>query len=148
MIDMVWNKRLYPWMRFPAENIMNYWIGIYNEQMEKPDCNDYSGKWLIFLSLDRLDDMWTKIANDVFRSKLGPSAKTRTKLTVDGLYSGQDRVICVYANDYRDRDDVMRIRERLRQRGVIWKIPFKTDNATLSGVYASNSRGRVSLYYE
>lgn len=41
----------------------------------------------------------------------------------------------------------MRVRQRLRERGVTWRIPYKTDEATLAGQYAGNTKRRVSLYY-
>ena len=62
---------------------------------------------------------------------LGPYAKVSTAAA--NATGTDSHVICVYCPDYRDRDDVMRVRERLRSMGFERKIPFKLDEMTIRG---------------
>ena len=57
-------------------------------------------------------------------------------------------MICVYTHDATDREDVMRVRERLREIGFTKKLSYKTDQATAAGVYSNNSEKPISTYYE
>jgi hypothetical protein len=155
--------------REPSKVLLYYWIGVYNETLdiEARKTQDKSGKWLVFRPIDKLDDLWVKIANDVIRGNLGPSAKCRTLMSAAevNIYDRQqyewskmstaetniayheqfersktgqlirdygEEVICVYTKDYADKDDMMRVRERLNERGITWKIPYKTDAMTLA----------------
>ncbi len=55
-------------------------------------------------------------------------------------------VIIVYTYNVKDVDDVMRIRKELRELGVIWKIPYKTDRATREGKYEHKGDTKVSTF--
>ena len=57
------------------------------------------------------------------------------------------KVICVYTYDWTDEEDVMRIRQELRQLGITRKIPYKADEDTESGKYANQGTKRISKYY-
>lgn len=108
---------------------------------------DFTGKWLIFAPLDRLDKLWETIAKDTEAGRLGVQAKVKT---ADHRAFERDntRVICVYTRDWRDKADVFRVRDRLRELGFIEKLPYKTDDATRAGIYADGNGHRVSLYYD
>src|ERR1035441_152551 len=56
-------------------------------------------------------------------------------------------LICVYTYDVDDERDCLRVRLALRNLGVTWKIPYKTDADTYAGKYAKNGV-RVSKRYE
>lgn len=64
-----------------------------------------------------------------------------------GLHQSTSYVICVYTYDYEDKEDVMRVRERLREVGFHRKLPYKTDAATLAGQYRKTTGKPVSKYY-
>lgn len=58
------------------------------------------------------------------------------------------KVICVYTYDWTDQEDVMRIRQQLRDLGVTSKIPYKADEDTYAGRYRNRGNKRISKYYE
>lgn len=43
------------------------------------------------------------------------------------------RLICVYTYNLDDERNCLRVRQALRNLGVTWKIPYKTDADTYSG---------------
>lgn len=51
-------------------------------------------------------------------------------------YKFIDHVICVYTYDFRDKADVGRVLKGLREIGIEGKLYYKTDQATISGIYA------------
>ena len=106
-----------------------------------------SGKWLIFLSETVIDRYWQKIKEAVEQGLLGETAKTSTvrhggmppEVRRKKIERGDNRyVICVYTYDYQDKDDVMRIRQALRDLGIKYPIHYKADEDTRKGQYGSN----------
>ena len=61
--------------------------------------------------------------------------------------SAQTKVICVYTYDVSDEQDCSRVSAALRDLGVTWKIPYKTDADTYAGRYSGDGV-RVSKRYE
>lgn len=59
----------------------------------------------------------------------------------------QTKLICVYTYDVADDEDCSRVRQALRDLGVTWKIPYKTDADTYAGKYSKDGI-RVSKRYE
>ena len=55
-------------------------------------------------------------------------------------------LICVYTSDWRDQEDVMRVREALRQLGFTNKLYYKTDDDTYAGVYRFTGHTNISKY--
>jgi hypothetical protein len=92
-----------------------------------------SGKWCIF----HRPELWNEISLAVENGALG----TDSKISKDG------GVICVYVYDGDDYDEVMRVRQRLRDIGVTWKIPYVDDAETRSAA-SQGDRRRRSRYYE
>lgn len=84
-----------------------------------------SGKWLIFLKSSIIDRYWPRIRDAVIAGKLGDCAKVSTAGSA-ALRDGR-HVICVYTYDYEDKDDVMRIRQELRECGILYPISYKRD---------------------
>ena len=62
--------------------------------------------------------------------------------------SSENKVICVYSYDADDKEDVMRIRQALREIGVTWKIPYKLDEDTFLGRYRKKGNRSIAVYYE
>jgi hypothetical protein len=82
----------------------------------------------------------------VKEGRLGPQAKVATARPNSLAKKAGKHVICVHTQDADDREDVLRVREELRRLGFTAKISYKTDAATLEGMY--NGSGRVAKYYE
>lgn len=93
--------------------------------------SDISGKWLVFVPFNKVDEAWKRVAGAVRQGQLAPFAKVSTfKSNYDGT---RPYVMCIYAPDHRDRSTVMLIRERLRSMGFERKLYFKLDQMTLRG---------------
>jgi hypothetical protein len=78
---------------------------------------------------------------------LGYSSKVATA-RVNPLASSKAKLIVVYTYDWTDKEDVMRVRERLRGLGIAIKISYKTNVDTLAGKYKQTTNERISKYYE
>lgn len=130
----------------PSKNTADYWFYATSRNPGYPSHTIRSGKWLIFCKPDEIDDTWREVKRAVEAGKLGSCAKTSTKLS----FQPPDYVICVYTYDWKDYDDVYRIRQVLREIGIDKPIPYKTDADTRAGRYAKDKRtqGRVAKYYE
>jgi hypothetical protein len=113
-----------------------------------PAHTEYGGKWLLFVNKDEVDDLWEVIRNLTENGMLGGESKVATAKDNPNAADPDKKVICVYTYDYRDKDDVMRIRQVLRAAGIIKKIPYKTDQATLNNQYRNKGSKRISVYYE
>jgi hypothetical protein len=124
----------------------DFWIRAYREVGHYPWGTDgYSGKWLVFPSVERVNDVWTTIKTALQNGKLGATAKVATEPNRDQMRGIMTVVICVYTYDYRDKEDVFRIREELRKLGVTQKIYYKADSETWKEHYSAPGR-RVSMY--
>ena len=65
-----------------------------------------SGKWLLRVTAQDIDELWPMIQDGVLTGRLGPTAKTGP--IQEGLY-----LICVYTKDFRDKDDVQSVYRNL-----------------------------------
>ena len=125
-----------------------YWIFAERRMGQYPEATMYSGKWLIFVSLGRLDAVWRKIKYATENGQLGPESKTATAKPNSLAGKSKQKVICVYTYDWTDDQDVKRTRDELKNLGIVWKIPYKTDQDTLDGKYRGMVGQRISKYYE
>jgi len=82
------------------------------------------------------------------RRKIGAPSKVATARPNPLAAESGAKVICVYTYDWTDEKDVKRVREELRKFGVVNKIPYKSDEDTLSGKYRVTGHTRISKYYE
>ena len=124
-----------------------YWIRVKNLKNPKDETSRV-GKWLLFVPLENLDKAWGLIRQATLIGMLGNGSKTGTVKANPNRPDGNDRVICVYTYDYSDAVDVFRVRKVLRILGFSGRIPYKTNDSTVSGLYATTGNTHVSLYYE
>jgi len=132
----------------PSEVIDVYWIYAMRKMGKYPKSTPRSGKWLIFVDPENVNEVWAKIKDAVEEGKLGNSAKVSTAKPNPLAGKSDAKVICVYTYDWTDEKDVKRIREELRKLGITNKIPYKADEDTLSGKYRLTGHRRISKYYE
>ena len=132
----------------PSEVIDSYWVEAERRQGVYPDHSENGGKWLVFVPLSQVDDVWEKIRCATEEGRLGGSAKISTAKPNPNARDPKTKVICVYTYDWTDEKDVKRVREELRRLGVLSKIPYKADQETYSGQYANRGNTRISKYYE
>ena len=99
----------------------------------------------MFLSSDKVDNLWEQIVKSTLAGTLGVSAKVSTRDEREDHPS--THIICVYNADYRSTE-VTRVRDELRRLGVTESIPYKPEIFTHCGIYSNNSWGiRASRYY-
>ena len=133
--------------RTPSQIQDEYWVSARARKNRVPS-TERSGKWLIFVPLEELDTAWVKIKKATQDGLLGNSSKAATALPSPYAADPTKRVICVYTYDSDDREDVLRVRQALRDLGFDRLMPYKTDKATLEGRYQVKGHQRISLYYE
>lgn len=126
----------------------DYWVYAQRKMGGYPAHTSRGGKWLVFVNSHNLDKIWTKIRIAVEEGKLGGMAKAATAKPNSHARNSNRKVICVYTYDWKDRRDVKRIREELRNIGIICKIAYKADEDTEQGRYRANTREKLSKYYE
>ncbi|MDE4908671.1 DUF1917 domain-containing protein [Methanogenium marinum] len=106
--------------------------------------SEKAGKWLIFLEPNQTDIIWKKIRDATAAGELGISAKVST--TKENTESRDERmVIYVHTPDWEDEEDVMHIREVLRNLGVTDRIGYKRNIETFQGEYSE--KGKKVTYY-
>jgi hypothetical protein len=98
--------------------------------------NLLSGKWLVFVSSDKVDNIWGRIVKSTLAGTIGNSAKVSPRKEKD---PASNHVICVYNDDYSSMAEVNRVRDGLRQLGVEARIGYKPDIYTFCGIYFGNS---------
>jgi hypothetical protein len=113
------------------------------------DGQTYVGKWLVFVPHASVDAVWEQIRTVTGKGQLGISAKVSTSRPSG--YKSTEHVICVYTDDFRNKVNVGEVLRGLRKIGITGKLYYKTDQATLSGVYAkegpfTRKKQRASLY--
>jgi len=113
------------------------------------DGQTYVGKWLVFVPHESVDEVWERIRKATEEGRLGISAKVSTSRPSG--YKSTEHVICVYTYDFRDRANVGETLKGLREIGITGRLYYKTDQATLGGVYSregpfTKKRQRASLY--
>lgn len=134
--------------RRPSEVFEQYWI--YAERRDAdsyPEHGQRGGKWMLFVKAAEIDEWWAKIKAATESGLFGSSAKVATMKPNPNAAAHHTRVICVYTYDVDDKRDCSRVRQALRDLGVTWKIPYKTDADTYAGKYSRNGV-RVSKRYE
>jgi hypothetical protein len=133
--------------RTPSQVLDKYWVSA-NSRKQGVRFTERSGKWLIFVPVTELDDAWSKVKQATRAGLLSNFSKAATGLPNPNAIDPTLKVICVYTYDAADREDVLRVRQALRDLGFDRPIPYKTDWATLDGRYRVKGDERISLYFE
>jgi hypothetical protein len=129
----------------PSKTTLMYWIvqdapGVSPGQVD----DEKVGKWLIFLEEDQVDEGWKNVRDDTCAGLLGISSKVSTAKP-NPESRDRRKVIYVYTKDWADEADVMRIRERLRERGFTDRIGYKRNIETYRGEYSQKGK-KVTFY--
>lgn len=113
------------------------------------DAKCLSGKWMLFVYVDDIDNVWRIVSEAITANKLGPLAKVATgSLKADDL-----RLICVYTEDFTDLKDVRRVLDALVELELVQKestsrgIYYKHDAYTHWDITSDNEyKLKASLY--
>jgi len=129
----------------PTKTTLMYWIVQDAPDFTKEAKDDEkAGKWLIFLPDNRVDELWRKVRDATAAGELGVSAKVST-VKPNPESRDERKVIYVYTRDWADEADVMRVRGRLREMGVVDRIGYKRNIETFRGEYSE--KGKKVTYY-
>lgn len=112
-----------------------------------------SGKWMLFPQAEDVNRIWALIATATADGELGHAAKVATD---DGAGNMGSRLICIYTEDFSDREDVKRVLKRLVGMGLVMGkgpmgeergIYYKADAFTHLGIDSKNEWGlKASLF--
>ena len=80
----------------------------------KNGCTD--GKWMLFPMPGDVNRVWKIVATATAKSELGTAAKVATE---DGQGDRTPRLICVYTEDFGNRQDVKRVLLKLGELGLM-----------------------------
>ncbi|MGA3155499.1 MAG: putative phosphothreonine lyase domain-containg protein [Streptosporangiaceae bacterium] len=127
----------------PSQVTDDYWIYADSPAVSEADPSR-TGKWLVFVPARQVDRWWELIRLATEQGRLGISAKAATARHNDLATSRRTKLICVYTRDWQDQSDVQRVLRQLRGIGVTSRLSYKTDEATVSGVYGTGSAIYVS----
>jgi hypothetical protein len=99
-----------------------------------------SGKWLIERPPEAVDDVWEAVVEDVAAERFW-DAKVSTRAGCEA-FGETEHAVLVFTPNYFDRDDVDRVRRRLREvHGVTEEIRYRPDVYTLDGVHQKTLGG-------
>src|SRR5262245_15869141 len=121
----------------PSEETDVYWLHAARKTGSYPASTENCGKWLVFVPLSQIDEVWAKIKLATEEGRLGSAAKVGTARPNPNATNRASKVICVYTYDWTDEADVRRVRHELRALGITSKIPYKADEDTYAGRYAN-----------
>ncbi|KAL2210737.1 DUF1917-domain-containing protein [Sarocladium strictum] len=108
-----------------------------------------AGKWMLFCPPGEVNDIWSAVARATANNELGIAAKVAPKSEDED--PRKDRLVCVYTADFRDREDVGRVLQRLRELKLVEAkgrpIYYKPDAFTYIGIASGNPwELRSSIY--
>jgi hypothetical protein len=132
----------------PSQVTDRFWLYAYRQQGEYPEPTERGGKWLLFIPIEQVDEVWEIIKQAVEEGRLGGIAKVATARPNLHARDRDTKVICVYTYHWTDEQDVMRVRQELRHLGFTHKLSYKADEDTLAGRYANTGHRRISKYRE
>ena len=132
----------------PSQVTDRFWLYARRQKGEYPESTERSGKWLLFIPNEQVDEVWKSIKQAVEEGQLGGAAKVATAKPNSLAKDPNLKVICVYTYDWTDEQDVRRVRQELRRLGFIQKLSYKADEDTLAGRYEHTGHGRISKYRE
>jgi len=129
----------------PTKTTQMYWI-VQDAPGSAPEAieDEKAGKWLIFQEPDLVDAVWTKVRNATVALELGISAKVSTAKPNPDSRDNR-KVVYIYTKDWADEEDVLRVREKLRELGFVDRIGYKRNIETFAGEYAKKGK-RVTYY--
>lgn len=100
------------------------------------------GKWMLFLSEHKVDEVWEAVVGATTKGNLGIQAKVAVKAAGEH----RPRLIAVYTRDFADKEDIKRVLVKLVDMGLVAKSPmgqiyYKCDAHTYLDIFAKNKWG-------
>lgn len=119
------------------------WLYIKRRCGDYPPATPRSGKWLIPLRLEKLDEIWPLVKQATEEGELGQASMAATGKPSPRAAKSGEKVICVFTYDWTNSEDVRRVRKALRDLGISKKVKYKADEDTRAGRYGFGYK-----YYE
>lgn len=114
----------------PSTALRSPWVGLV-ARGKTFSSTERSGKWLVMRPPSTVDAAWIQVLALVSTGGL-LCAKVSTQ---QGILMGYpEHAICVYTTDWEDHEDVMRVRQVLRDVGFTEVLRYKRDLDTARGV--------------
>jgi len=117
----------------------DYWIYARRQVGTYPAHTARSGKWVINIDQgdnnnnnDGNNERWIIIKNSTINGLLGNVSKISTG------FDNNNRIIYVCTYDYQDIEDVIKIRNKLKDLGFVEELIYKTDLDTKLGKCGSD----------
>jgi hypothetical protein len=106
------------------------------------------GKWMLFPSVDDVDSTWKTLVTALDNGTIHADAKVAAD---DESGSGQSRLICVFTQDFEDKEDMKEVLLNMKAQGLFepgkGPIFYKCDAYTLLGITSKNEYGlKASMY--
>jgi hypothetical protein len=120
----------------PTEAPDGDWLYAERKKGAYPKETARCGKWLIFIPVEKVDEVWKTVRLATEKGQLG--GRSRVSTGRGPASKGEDpnaRVIAVYTYDWKDKKDVMRVRDKLKQLGFSKALNYKTQADTAAGKY-------------
>ncbi|GKZ28898.1 hypothetical protein AbraIFM66950_001522 [Aspergillus brasiliensis] len=123
--------------------------------------NVVSGKWMLFVSSEKVDEVWGVVAEATAKGELGFGAKVATAASTaaaavddneNGVGGGRKaRLIAIYTRDFRDKADVERVLRKMVELKLVdvekRPIYYKCDAYTHLDIMGNNACGlRASMF--
>ena len=114
----------------PTSVTQNFWV--WADAPREITSQKTLGKWLVFKRFDKLDETWHTIRKAVESGELGATgAKCTTARREPPYDKSRKGVICVYTSEETVDEVGLKLVKIVKQ-----DLPYKTDEATLQGLYA------------
>ncbi|KAJ5918062.1 hypothetical protein N7454_010437 [Penicillium verhagenii] len=108
-----------------------------------------AGKWMLFPSVKKVDSTWATLVTALDTGKVQADAKVAAD---DGSGSEKSRLICVYTENFADKENVKKVLRMLLNEGIFepaatGPIYYKSDAFTLLNINSKNEYGlKASMF--
>jgi hypothetical protein len=125
------------------------WIWSFYNHPTYPRDTTRSGKWMLYIPNEEIDNAWSQVKTALSQGKLGRLAKV---ISISGAkpdrFTGKMRqVLIIFTYDWQDATDTLRILEVVRNIGLTQQAYWKANEDTDTGRYSTNTDQPVSKYW-
>lgn len=131
----------------PSKEKEDYWVNVRNPYSGMYS-SEFVGKFMVFVPFEDLDTTWAKVYQLTVQGKLGCSAKACTARPNPNARNDFTKVVIIYTSDSRNVVELAKVAWSLFKEGIFQGgiLNYKTDEATLQGLYSNNTSKPVSKY--
>jgi len=119
----------------PSNCYNRFWLTIVNPKFDYTSCNPNTfGKWILRTNGEKVDKNWEIVKEATIKGLLGPEASVSTMLKPDEFKDDPNFVICVFTENYQDKDGVFKVLETLKTLNLellSYHISYKTNMQTM-----------------